>query len=288
MYSEYTKFVTKFPCYTEFNFVDLYTWDIEEETEVSMLNGNLVLKRPNYLNRQKSISFLGSNDVRATLDILLDYAEQLSGRAELESVPDIVLSQCNLDFLAIAEDDDSADYILDTQEQISLNGSRYADRRTKLRRFIKFYGDIVDHRLLDPVDTQTSTAIWQLFDNWAAHHNKDDATVRDERAALQKLLNNGDRFNLQIMGVFDRSRLIAFTINELLPQGYAIGHFHKADHTYKGIFDFVVTTCSQYASDAGCRFLNIEMDLGILALRQAKRQLRPVSFLRKLTVARAV
>lgn len=283
----YCQYTARFPCYSEFNFIDLYAWDLEDAVEICMLNDNLVVKRADYLSRKASLSFIGENQVQATIETLLDFAEKLTGTPVLQSVPEMGIQQDGMQHLRIEEERHNADYILDVAAQINLPGSQYSDRRTKLRRFIRNYGDVATHRLLDPTSPQTQVLIWELFERWAQRHCKQAEDITDERAAMQKLLDKCAGFNLQIMGVFDRKKLIAFTINEILPNGYALGHFHKADHDYKGVFDYTVTTSSQYAKEAGCSYMNIEMDLGIDTLRQAKRQLCPIAFLKKLTVARA-
>lgn len=43
------KFTSKFPPYSDFNFVSMWSWDIRGEMRVSQLNGNLVVRFTDYL-----------------------------------------------------------------------------------------------------------------------------------------------------------------------------------------------------------------------------------------------
>ena len=42
-------FTKRFPPYSDFNFVSMWSWDIKEEIRISQLNGNLVVRFTDYL-----------------------------------------------------------------------------------------------------------------------------------------------------------------------------------------------------------------------------------------------
>ena len=85
------------------------------------------------------------------------------------------------------------------------------------------------------------------------------------------------------MGIFEEDRMLAFTIEEVLPDAYAICHFWKADSSRAGIFDFLMQEKARHLETLGVQFLNYEQDLGVPALRTAKSSFRPVRFLKKFT-----
>ena len=80
---------------------------------------------------------------------------------------------------------------------------------------------------------------------------------------------------------------MAFTIDELLDDEYAIRHFMKADTSYKGIYSYIVSESAKILLESGKKYLNIEQDLGLANLRQAKKSYRPVQFLKKYTVSKS-
>ena|SRR2546425_11671494 len=86
-------------------------------------------------------------------------------------------------------------------------------------------------------------------------------------------------------GLFDGSRLIGFSIQEQVHNGYVIGHFGKAAKNYVGLNQFLENECAKICAQ-GSTYLNNEQDLGIEGLRRAKSLWRPLFFLKKYTISR--
>lgn len=51
----------KYPPYSDFNFVSMWSWDIKGEIRISKLNNNLVVRFTDYLSGNPFFSFLGDN-----------------------------------------------------------------------------------------------------------------------------------------------------------------------------------------------------------------------------------
>lgn len=66
------QFTSKFPPYSDFNFVSMWSWDIKGEMRVSQLNDNLVVRFTDYLTGEPFYSFLGNNKVNDTAEKLLE------------------------------------------------------------------------------------------------------------------------------------------------------------------------------------------------------------------------
>ena len=79
--------------------------------------------------------------------------------------------------------------------------------------------------------------------------------------------------------------MIGFSIDELLPNQYAISHFFKADSSYRGVYDFLNEKVAENLSNRGIALWNWEQDLGIESLKISKTGYRPVDFLKKYTVS---
>src|SRR5574343_1109613 len=76
-------FTKKHPPYSDFNFTSMWVWNTTEEIQISILNDNLVVKFTDYLNGDHFYSFLGTNKIKETTNILLDYTEKTNNKAEL-------------------------------------------------------------------------------------------------------------------------------------------------------------------------------------------------------------
>jgi hypothetical protein len=85
------------------------------------------------------------------------------------------------------------------------------------------------------------------------------------------------------MCVFVDGLLRGFTVFEQVTKEYAILSFQKADKSYPGIFEFLNHSIALYLHKRGCMFMNMEQDLGIPGLRQAKRKYDP-TYLKKYSI----
>ncbi|MEJ0042787.1 MAG: hypothetical protein WDM81_11525 [Rhizomicrobium sp.] len=54
----------RFPPYSDFNFLNLYSWDAGERVRLSSLNGNLVIRFADYLTDEPFYMFLGPHRPR--------------------------------------------------------------------------------------------------------------------------------------------------------------------------------------------------------------------------------
>src|SRR6185436_18619332 len=85
---EVEKFTSKFPPYSDFNFVSMWSWDIKGEMRLSMLNGNLVVRFTDYLTGELFYSFLGNSKVNETAEMLINFSRKEGLGAKLRLVPE--------------------------------------------------------------------------------------------------------------------------------------------------------------------------------------------------------
>ena len=81
--NEIEEVTRKYPSYSNFNFGTLYSYNINDECEVSFLNNNLVVKFKDYVTGEIFLTFLGNTKVERTIETLLDYAEKAKFASEL-------------------------------------------------------------------------------------------------------------------------------------------------------------------------------------------------------------
>lgn len=70
---EIEKITQKFPPYSDFNFISMWSWDIKVEMIISKLNNNLVVRFTDYLTGYPFFSFLGDNMVNSGMFPCLIY-----------------------------------------------------------------------------------------------------------------------------------------------------------------------------------------------------------------------
>src|SRR5262245_9186402 len=114
----------QFPSYSDFNFISLFTWDIEGEVLVSSLNNNLIVKFTDYLDKSNFYSFLGTNKANETAKALIEYAKSNGDKSELKLVPHSVASQISKQQFEIVEDRDNHDYLLSIEDLVEFRTNK--------------------------------------------------------------------------------------------------------------------------------------------------------------------
>ena len=68
IFEEHTK---KFPPYSDYNFVSIWSYNTEDNVTFSFLNDNLVMKLNDYITNEPFYTFLGTNKAEETINNLL-------------------------------------------------------------------------------------------------------------------------------------------------------------------------------------------------------------------------
>ena len=278
------KHISKHPPYSDFNFTSLLSWG-NEDTAISELNGNLVIKFRDYLTNEPFYTFIGINKVNETIRVLLDESLKNNLHPKLKLIPEVILKADSkiVEQFQITEDRDNFDYIYLLEEAREFKGNIHRAKRNFINRFKRLYNS--KHILLDLSDSSIQKQILDLFKHWQTLKGVTNQEVENELSAIKKLLLFAKDLNLVCIGVYVDNKLSGFSVNEVLTQGYAMNLFEKADTNYQGIFPYLRHISAVYLLDMGVKFLSHEQDLGIEGLRKSKMSYNPNFFLKKYTVA---
>lgn len=270
---------------SDFNFVGLFTWDLDNSVLVSELNGNLVILTSDYLTHQKFYSFIGSNKVDETIEILVNFAKQNGHNPKLMLVPESVISNIatreNHDIL---EDRDNHDYILSVNDLVEFRTNKYRGKKNLLNRFNRTYGENSRALELDLNNKQVIEDINKVLERWKTSRGKGADEVNDEFIAIEKALHNHSLLDVRAFGIYNSNTLIAFTLFEILPNKVAVIHFDKADVAYEGVFEHLKHNFAKHLAKLEVATINYEQDLGIEGLRKAKEAYHPINYIKKYTV----
>jgi hypothetical protein len=274
--------------YSDFTFVTMWCWDRYDSAEICTLNDNLVLGCRNYASGEHSLSFLGAVDSCETALSLLEYTGDKFGKPQLDLVPEVsivdsvkVLAGCS----EIKEERNSFDYILDLQALASFCGPAFASKRKAAACFDRAYCPTV--RDIDLSSESDKASILSVFSDWADSQDRTPADTEKELSALRRALAISQTGALVATGVLSGERMVGFAISEVLSNQFAVGHFLKADTRLRGVFEYLRRAQACRLQELGCRWINVQEDLGLPGLRQAKLSYRPVALLRKYTLRRA-
>ncbi len=82
------KITSKFPPYSDFNFISMWSWDTKGEMRISQLNNNFVVRFTDYLTGEPFYSFLGDNKVNETAEALLELSKKEKVMPKLQLLPE--------------------------------------------------------------------------------------------------------------------------------------------------------------------------------------------------------
>jgi len=272
------------PPYSDFVFSSLWSWNTTPPIKISTLNNNLVLQMPDYVSNKSFLTFLGSNKIEETINTLLNYCKNQNLEAVLRLLPEHNFKDYNLSKLHpkyhLLEDRDSFDYILSIEKLSTMQG--LYSKKNKLNLFQKNYKYKVAVEDLNKKSVQKR--VMDFSENWFKTHTKKEAINKNELVAIEKILKHSKELNAQVICVYINNELIGFSIFEIFNKDYAIHGFQKANRDYKGIYEFIYHQMANYLKKQNCLYLNIEQDLGLKGLREAKLGYNP-QFLKKYTIS---
>ena len=275
------RFTDQFEPYSDFNFTSLFAWNTDGSTEIAMLNDNLVIRQPDYLDSHPVYSLLGVNQMDESIDRLL------KDTPKLELVPQAVVDSLSSPAsFSVKEDRDNFDYMYDLRHLSELAGSKYKKKRNRSNVFINDHSHLELEVLINRELTDyLSQEIVALDREWTKHNTRDEGDILNERRALDRLLTNFDHLKPLVITVRVNGELKAFSIAETLAQGHSIVHFEKALTVHhEHIYTFVATQSAQKLLELGAKYTNWEQDLGLEGLRRSKMSYHPVKMLTKYTI----
>ncbi len=155
-----------------------------------------------------------------------------------------------------------SDYLYQTERLATYQGRHLSKKRNLVKQFKELYSSEVC-----PFEKNEDAEA--VLTAWRAHVEEDfDLESCREAIKLREILS------LEGKIYYVEGRPAGFMLGEALREDIFVLHFAKADITYKGIYQFMY---QEFASGLLGRFLyiNMEQDLGLASLRQAKHSYEP-------------
>lgn len=280
------KYTKDFPSYSDFVFSSLWSWNTKNDFSFSNLNDNLVLRLRDYSDGSFFYTFIGYHQLEHTLDTIFEYLSTHKHKIRLLLIPKHNFKEYTLKTLRkkyhIVHDRDNFDYILSTYQLLTMEGTKWLRKRNKINRFLR---DYPEHKVLitNLSDSGVQDKILKFFEVWSENRHKKPTVNQNEFEALKRIFQLSSILPMNVIMVYQDTRLIGFSIIEILPSRVGLHAFQKADHSFTGVYEFLYSQIAKLLKKHHCRYLNIEQDLGVAGLREAKEGYNP-TFLRKYTI----
>lgn len=286
---EIERVVSKYPAYSDYNFVSMWSYDTDHLIEVSTLNENLVLRFQDYIDLKLFYTFLGTNQTDDTALRLLGSAQTTDMKPYLKMIPETsVKDLLENELFEVTEDRDDFDYIIRARDFVEMPGRTYHSKRKEIKKFLEQFGEKAHLEAIDISDVTIQAEIIELFCFWIETFDKNPTESEHELRAIQKLFEAADTFTLYSFGVRIDGKLVGYIIVDITHGGYAVLEFGKWDLRLRGLGEFLQHAVIRELLERGCEYINYEQDLGIEGLRRAKTLCYPAFFLKKYRISNKI
>lgn len=283
---EVEQFTNQFQPYSDYNFISLWSWNIDNAICLSKLNENLIVRFTDYLTGKPFYSFLGTTNVNDTAHKLLELSIKEGLEPVLKLLPAVSIMDIDTTCFTIIEDRGGFDYIYDINTFLTMGSPKFHEKRKQCKSFEKSHPHIVME--LDITHPLIKDQIIDLCHDWVKIKiDKGGAEhFQNEFLSLLRYLNGVSRKDHVTIGVFAHNRLIAVSISENTVNKYNICHFQKIIPTlYKGLNVYLARAVAKILAAKGIKYINWEQDLGIPGLRESKESYQPCTFLKKYSLS---
>lgn len=167
--------------------------------------------------------------------------------------------------------DEESDYLFQTSKLAAFPGRHLSNKRNLVKQLFQHH-EIQSETLTDQFDD--ALTILEKWQQEEADSNDTDYTACKE--ALQLF------HPLKLMGrlIYIDQLPAAFHIGEKIGNDCYAVHFTKASREVKGLYQFLYQDLAQFV-EGNCSWINLEQDLGIPSLHQAKQSYLPDQMLHK-------
>lgn len=275
-----------FSHYLDFNFTQLWCWNLYGETELSILNNCLVVRSRDPITKNLILSFCGTTCQSKTASSLLsENTGHFDHCKELRCIPDEVAAMLCSETFEIVADECCFDYVYDTKSLSTYEGSHLREKSKHVSAFSKAY----PHAKIEELtlsDMETVNNIKAFFSDWVKwKKSRNKPYTAEEEEAFYRLIELRAHMDYRVLGVIDQEKILGFYITEKVNSDYFISHFCKCDLSIQSAHSFLVQGVAKAYAERGVSFMNFGEDMGLANLRLAKMLFRPVFQLKKYTVS---
>lgn len=258
----------------EYSFVNLYLWGRQNAT---VLYDHIVLF--SQFNRKSVYPYpVGNADKKPVLDAIIADAKERGIPCRITSLSaqaKETLETLYPGMFHFHVDRDGFDYVYAIDDLADLPGKKYQKKRNHCNRFKADYPDY--H--VEPITDANLHKVQEMLDAW--YQNKllenPQADFLMEQIALNKAFKSYNALNLDGLVLFDKEKILGFTIGSRLSHDTFDIHFEKAWGDINGAYAIINYEFARYLREkySDIRFLNREDDMGIEGLRIAKERYFP-------------
>ena len=270
----------QFKPYSDFNFVSLITWGVNNSSYFHIENDVLYIKLRDYMDKDKyTYSILGKTNIQQAIIAFFE----CNNIDKLELVAGDVIELLGEGQFLIEHQRDEDDYIYDINELLSMDGPEYRKLRRSLSNFHSKNSFKPVFKQVTEYDEDVFHQVLELTKKWRVIRNRSFSDSASEYYAVRRALGFFDKIGIKLWVLMDGKDVIGYVITESYDD-IAIIHFEKCNTNIPGAGSYLKHRVVNELQKLGGKFLNYEQDLGLPGLREQKLSLNPSQMLEKFAV----
>ncbi|MCX5749543.1 MAG: phosphatidylglycerol lysyltransferase domain-containing protein [Candidatus Saganbacteria bacterium] len=262
---------------SDYTFTNFFIWRLADNTELTLVNGNLCAYVTAPDRKRYFMMPLGENKMEDTLMKCLS-----TGTAVIRTNKYFVDRYIRKNPAFKAEEDrDNFDYIYLAKDLMELKGKKYDGKRNHINSFLK--SGSFEYEDMDSVHIGECIALNEKWCLGKKRESEEFPNIECEGAVVKEALLNFKFLGLKGGVIKINGRIKAFSLGERLNDDTAAIHIEKADPAIRGLSQLINREFARNAWSS-FTFINREQDMGHAGLRKAKLSYHPVKMVSKFNI----
>lgn len=260
------------------NFVTMMMWDHVYHVQYEVHDHFLVMLQDYKDTFFFAMPFCKKKYVKDAIEYMIRYANKHNIPFLIDGVTseikDYIQTIYKKDFIYEATPNND-DYIYSKEALETLRGKKMQKRRNHYNAFIKNYPNF----LYKEIEDSDIHNVLSCLQHWE-HEYEGEESIQLESVGIMYLLKNRDALSIATGCIYINGVLEAFIIGSPLKHETVQIHVEKANKDIRGLY---VAICKFFLENnySSYNYVNREEDMGIPALKKAKKALHPIAMVHK-------
>lgn len=174
---------------------------------------------------------------------------------------------------AAVSDPGWGDYVYDAASLRTLKGKKYEKKRNYVNRFKREHPDWRG----EPITPDNLEQVREFYRRLSQDHEnqKENIMFFAEQQKVEEILEHYDVYGMSGCAVYVGESIVGFALGEVLGD-MAFEHVEKADVSYVGAYQMMVTTYANLCTTEDVKYINREDDAQDEGLRKSKQSYHPL------------
>ncbi len=261
------EFLEKYqPLNCELALANLFSWRNIENTRITLINDNLCFFMNPDFDEPFFLEPVGNNKIEETLAICFNYCPKI------KHVSNLLVNKINGKNFKIIHLSIYDDYLYLRKELADLKGRKFDAKRNHINKFRRLYPNYG----YQEISVSLKDQVIELFDNWLNFRNDNDhLTLGFQKKILTDVFTLIPKIPFYGGVLLLENKVQGFILGSELNHKTVCIHYFFANTEIRGIYQVLLNLACKISFEK-FELVNLEEDLGLPSLKQAKESYQPL------------